>query len=330
MTAKLEHHAQAGAGKLPLALDPPVDRNARLRALLNSRRLLMAPGVFDCLTARLAELAGFELLYMTGSGVSITRLGAPDVALLSFAEILDQAKRIADVTTLPLLVDADTGYGGPLNVMRTVRELERAGISAVQIEDQDWPKRCGHEPGRRVVSKAEMVGRIRAAVDTRRDPDFLVIARTDARSTEGIAAAIERANCYAEAGADVLFVESPESEGEMARITREVKAPTLANQVEGGRTPLLSADGLQALGFRIVIYPNSVTRVFARAGRELFDGLRSTGSTRGFEDRMLNHRQLWDLFEYPAFIAAEQRYAGEQPAAVPEGAVPAPSPRISA
>lgn len=297
---------------LPLALDPKSGRNALLRARLRSNELLMAPGVFDCLTARLAELAGFEMLYMTGSGVSITRLGAPDVALLSFAEILDQAKRIADVTSLPLLADADTGYGGPLNVMRTVREMERAGISAVQIEDQDWPKRCGHEPGRRVVPVAEMVGRIRAAVDARRDPDFLIVARTDARSTEGIEAAIERANRYAEAGADVLFVESPESVEEMARITREVRAPNLSNQVEGGRTPLLPASELQALGFRMAIYPNSVTRLFARAGRELFEDLRVSGSTRAFAGRMLDHRGLWDLFEYPAFIAAEQRYAADR------------------
>jgi 2-methylisocitrate lyase-like PEP mutase family enzyme len=305
--------------RLPLALDPQPDRNARLRSLLGSTRLLMAPGVFDCLTARLAELAGFEMLYMTGSGVSITRLGAPDVALLSFAEILDQAKRIADVTRLPLLADADTGYGGPLNVMRTVREMERAGISAIQIEDQDWPKRCGHEPGRRVVPVAEMVGRIRAAVDARRDTDFVVVARTDARSTEGIDAAIERANRYAEAGADVLFVESPESVEEMARITREVKAPTLSNQVEGGRTPLLPASQLETLGYRMAIYPNSVTRLFAQAGRELFEGLRAGGSTQSFADRMLDHRALWDLFEYPAFMAAEHRYAARSSASSPTG-----------
>ena len=293
---------------MPLALGPKPGRNARLRALLAEPALLMAPGVFDCLTARLAELAGFEMMYMTGSGVSITRLGAPDVALLSFAEILDQAKRIADVSALPLLADADTGYGGPLNVIRTVRELERAGVSAIQIEDQDWPKRCGHETGRRLVSVAEMVGRIRAAVDARIDPDLLIVARTDARSSEGIDAAIERGHRYAEAGADVLFVESPESVDEMARVTRELQVPALSNQVEGGRTPLLPADRLAALGFRIAIYPNSVTRLFARAGRELFDELRASGSTQRFAPRMLDHRGLWDLFEYPAFIELEQRY----------------------
>lgn len=297
---------------MPLALDPKRGRNARLRALLGRGGLVMAPGVFDCLTARLAELAGFEMLYMTGSGVSITRLGAPDVALLSFAEILDQAKRIADVTALPLLADVDTGYGGPLNVIRTVREMERAGVSALQIEDQDWPKRCGHEQGRRLVPVAEMVGRIRAAVDARVDPDLLIVARTDARTSEGIDAAIARANCYAEAGADLLFVESPESLEEMQRITREVHGPTLCNQVEGGRTPLLPAQQLEALGFRLAIYPNSVTRLFARAGQELYDELRTSGCTQRLAPRMLDHRGLWDLFEYPAFIDLERRYGDDR------------------
>ena len=300
--------SKPGRPAMPLALEPKAGRHAQLRAALNSGGMLMAPGVFDCLTARLAELAGFRMVYMTGSGVSITRLGAPDVALLSFAEILDQAKRIADVTALPVLADVDTGYGGPLNVIRTVREMERAGISALQIEDQDWPKRCGHEPGRRVVPIAEMVGRLHAAVDARRDPDVLIVARTDARSSEGIDAAIERANLYAEAGADVLFVESPESVEEMQRVAREVKAPTLSNQVEGGRTPLLPAAELEALGYRIAIYPNSVTRLFARAGQELFQELNRTGSTQGLKGRMLDHRGLWDLFEHPAFMQLEQRY----------------------
>jgi 2-methylisocitrate lyase-like PEP mutase family enzyme len=268
----------------------------------------MAPGVFDCLTARLAEVSGFSALYMTGSGVSISRLGAPDVALLSFGEILDQARRIADVTTLPLIADADTGYGGPLNVIRTVREMERAGIAAIQIEDQDWPKRCGHELGRKLVSREEMVGRVKAAVDARVDPDFLVVARTDARTTHGLQEALARAHAYREAGADVIFVESPESVEEMREVTR-LGAPTLANQVEGGRTPLLPADELQAIGFSIAIYPNSITRLIGHAGQMLFRELRSSGSTQAFSDRMLDHRGLWELFEHGAFIALEERYA---------------------
>lgn len=302
---------------IPLSLGTKTGRNARLRALLQAQALLMAPGVFDCLTVRLAERCGFDAVYMTGSGVSITRLGAPDVALLSFAEILDQAKRIADATQLPLIADADTGYGGPLNVIRTVREMERAGISGIQIEDQDWPKRCGHELGRRIVRAAEMVGRVKAAVDARSDPDLLIIARTDARTMHGLDAAIERANRYAEAGADLIFVESPESVEEMQRVVREVRAPTLANQVEGGRTPMLPADQLAGLGFRMAIYPNSITRLFARAGKELFDELRRTGSTQGHADRMLDHRGLWDLFEHAAFVELEGRYAAGSDSAQP-------------
>lgn len=296
---------------MPLSLGIHEGKSQTLRALLKSKKLLIAPGVFDCLTARLAEKAGAQALYMTGSGVSITRLGAPDVALLSFAEILDQSKRISDVTSLPLIADADTGYGGPLNIMRTVREMERAGVSAIQIEDQDWPKRCGHEPGRRIVSIQEMVGRIRAAVDTRRDEQTVIVARTDARSTEGIQAAIDRANHYAEAGADVAFVESPESIDEMRLLNQSLSTPTLANQVEGGKTPMLPASELEALGYGLAIYPNSITRVFASIGNTLYSELLKTGSTQSMANQMLDHRGLWNLFEYPEFIQLESNYTSK-------------------
>ncbi len=292
----------------PLSLGAAESRAGSLRDAMQPGRMLMTPGVFDCLTARLAESCGFSAMYMTGSGVSISRLGAPDVALLSFAEVLDQAKRIADVTTLPVIADADTGYGGPLNVIRTVREMERAGIAAIQIEDQDWPKRCGHELGRKLVSCEEMVGRVKAAVDTRINPDLMIIARTDARTMYGIDEALERGHAYAAAGADIVFVESPESIEEMQRVTRELCLPTLVNQVEGGRTPLLSADELQAMGFGIAIYPNSITRLFGHMGKLLFTEMLKSGSTRTFGDRMLDHRALWELFEYSKFIALEKHY----------------------
>ena len=297
--------------KMPLSLGIHEGKSQALRALLKSKKLFIAPGVFDCLTARLAEKAGAQALYMTGSGVSITRLGAPDVALLSFAEILDQSKRISDVTTLPLIADADTGYGGPLNIMRTVREMERAGVSAIQIEDQDWPKRCGHEPGRRIVSIQEMVGRIRAAVDTRLDEQTVIVARTDARSNEGIQAAIDRANHYAEAGADVAFVESPESVDEMRLLNQSISTPTLANQVEGGKTPMLPASELEALGYGLAIYPNSITRVFASIGNTLYGELLKTGSTKTMSHQMLDHRGLWNLFDYPEFIELESHYTSK-------------------
>lgn len=301
---------------MPLSLGIHSGKNKQLRELINAKELLVAPGAFDCLTIRLAELSGCKAAYMTGSGVSITRLGAPDVALLSFAEILDQAKRMADITSIPIIADADTGYGGPLNVIRTVRELERAGISGIQIEDQDWPKRCGHEPGRRLVSTEEMIGRIKAAVDTRYDSNVVIIARTDARSTEGIDAAIERSERFAEAGADVCFVESPESIDEMRLLNQRLKTPTLANQVEGGRTPMLPVTELAALGYGVAIFPNSITRVFAAAGKVLYDEIMSKGSTKGLSDRMVDHRALWNLFEYPAFMELESRYV--QPVASQE------------
>lgn len=293
----------------PLSLGAAGSHAGKLRRALQPGRLLMAPGVFDCLTARLAECCGFSAVYMTGSGVSISRLGAPDVALLSFAEILDQAKRIADVTTLPVIADVDTGYGGPLNVIRTVREMERAGIAAIQIEDQEWPKRCGHELGRKLVSREEMVSRVKAAVDARIGPDLMIIARTDARTMDGLDEALDRAHAYVEAGADIIFVESPESVEEMRRVTGEVRAPTLANQVEGGRTPMLPADELQAIGFGLAIYPNSITRLFGHMGQQLFTELRESGSTRAFGDRMLDHRALWELFEHRKFIELEAQYA---------------------
>jgi len=303
------------AQSFPLSLGVPTSRHARLRALLTGPQVVCAPGAFDCLTARLVEQAGFDALYVTGSGVSISRLGAPDVAVISFSEVLDQVKRIVDVTTIPVVADADTGYGGPLNVIRTVREFEKAGVSAIQIEDQDWPKRCGHELGRRVVDTQVMVDRIKAATDARHDSDFVVVARTDARTVLGLDAALERACAYVEAGADVIFVESPESKAEMARITREVPAPTLANLVEGGRTPILTRDELNSIGYRLAIYPNSLTRLIGRMGAVMLDALQSTGTTASMAEHMLSHRALWDLFDYDDWIACESRYlSGNAPA----------------
>ena len=292
-------------------------RNRRLRQLLDGPGIVVAPGCFDCLTGKLVEKAGFDAAYITGSGVSISQLGAPDLGLASFSEVLDRMKRIADAVTVPLIADIDTGFGGPLSVVRTIREFEKAGISGVQLEDQEAPKRCGHEPGRRVVPIAEMQARIRAAVDARLDPDFVVIARTDARTIHGIDAAIERAAAYREAGADVLFVESPESEAEMRRITSALKgvAPLMANMVEGGKTPILPAAELEAIGYRLAIFPNSLTRAFAAAGREIMAELKRTGTTTGLKDRMVTHRELWSLFDYDTWLALEAGFAKPEAAA---------------
>ncbi|WP_119167884.1 isocitrate lyase/PEP mutase family protein [Algihabitans albus] len=288
-------------------------RSARLRARMAGPDLLIAPGCFDCLTARLVETAGFEAAYITGSGLSMSCLGAPDVGLASFSEVFDRVKRICDVLTIPVIADGDTGFGGPLNILRTVREFERAGVSAIQIEDQEAPKRCGHELGRKLVAPEEMEARVKAACDARLDDAFLVIARTDARSSSGLQAAINRAGRYLEAGADVLFVESPESEAEMEAICRAFpKVPMLANMVEGGRTPLLPASQLESLGYRLAIFPNSLTRLIGKMGLELMQDLKSSGTTASQAERMFDHRALWSLFDYDDWISLEARYATDR------------------
>lgn len=283
---------------------------AALRELLSARRFFIAPGAYDCITAQLVKTSGFPACYITGSGVSLSLLGAPDVGLVSYSELRDRIAAIANSTDIPLIADIDTGYGGPLNVMRTVKDLERAGVSALQIEDQAWPKKCGHEPGKRLVGLDEMVGRLGAALDARADDDLVIIARTDAIAVEGLDRAIERAHAYVEAGADVIFIEAPPTLADMQRVAREIKAPLLANMVEGGKTPMLSRDELMALGFAFAIYPNALTRLFARSGMEMLASLASTGGTSEWRSRMMNHDELWTLFESDAWYALERRFSG--------------------
>ena len=239
----------------------------------------------------------------------MSALGAPDMGALSFGEILDRVRRICDSVAIPVIADADTGYGGPLNVIRTMREFERAGVSAVQLEDQEWPKKCGHEPGRKVAASREMEQRIKAAADARVDPDVLIVARTDAIAIEGFEAALERAERYREAGADILFVEAPPSEADLAAVPRRLAAPCLANMVEGGRTPVLPFPELERLGFKVAIYPNSLTRLFARVGQDLLGSLKATGNTAAMANQMLDHGQLWSLFENERWQALEKRFA---------------------
>lgn len=285
-------------------------RAAALRALLHARHFFIAPGAYDCITARLVETSGFPAAYVTGSGVSLSMLGAPDVGLVSYAEVRERVAAIADATELPLIADIDTGYGGPLNVMRTVKDLEHAGVAALQIEDQAWPKKCGHEPGKRLVDTAEMTGRLAAALDARNDADLVIIARTDAIAVEGLEAALDRAHAYVEAGADVIFVEAPPTREAMKHVASEIRAPLLANMVEGGKTPMLSRDELTAFGYAFAIYPNALTRLFARAGLDLLASLASTGGTAEWRGRMMSHDELWALFESPAWYALERRFSG--------------------
>jgi 2-methylisocitrate lyase-like PEP mutase family enzyme len=292
----------------PQRFEPRPAHARLLRERLRRKEFFIAPGAYDCITARLVQASGFPAAYVTGSGVSLSMLGAPDIGLPSYGEIRDRVAAMAEATAIALIVDVDTGYGGPLNVMRTVRDLERAGVAALQIEDQAWPKKCGHEPGRRLVDVAEMTGRLRAAIDAREDPDTVLIARTDAIAIEGLDAAIARARAYQDAGADVIFVEAPTSRDEMARIAAEISAPVLANMVEGGRTPVLPAVELARLGFAFAIYPNALTRMVARMGMEMLASLAQTGGTTEWRDRMLDHGGLWSLFESQAWYDLERRY----------------------
>lgn len=275
-----------------------------LRDLIAPGKLLVAPGVFDMISARVADRLGFGALYMTGYGTVASSLGLPDAGLASYTEMLGRVTAIAGGTATPLIADADTGFGGLLNVDRTVRGYEAAGASAIQIEDQVFPKKCGHTPGREVVPAGDMVRKIRAAREARSSADFLIIARTDARTAHGIDEALRRAEAYAGAGADVLFVESPESEEEMARICRSFALPCLANMVEGGRTPLLSFEELRQVGYRLAIFPATGFLATAQALTRTYTMLRERGSSKdaGLElfpfadmNRLMGFERIWDF-----------------------------------
>jgi methylisocitrate lyase len=289
------------------------DDRAHLRSLLRARRLqprlLVAPGAADAITARIIEEAGFEAVYATGAGIANASLGVPDIGLTTLSEAVSQVQRIADAVHVPVIADADTGFGGPHNVVRTVRELERAGAAAIQLEDQVFPKRCGHFEGKEVVATAEMCQKIRAARYARGDPDLVLIARTDARAVEGFSSAVERCRAYVAAGADVIFFEAPRSLEELRQLPQTIAAPLLANMVEGGQTPLLDAAELEALGFRIVLFANTALRVALKAVQEAMRTLRAEGGTRSLLERMLAWEERQRLVGLPEFEALERRFA---------------------
>ena len=284
-----------------------------LRERLKAPRILLAPGVYDALSALLAEQAGFEAVYLSGASLAHTRLGRPDIGLVTASEVENTLANIRERIALPVIVDADTGYGNALNVMRTVKSLERAGATAIQIEDQTTPKRCGHLDGKSVIPTAEMVGKLRAALDARASPETLIIARTDVAAVEGFGAALERAERYLEAGADVLFVEAPRSIEDMKAATARFKgrAPLLANMVEGGKTPILPAAELEALGFSIVIFAAGLVRAFAFTAREYFAAIKRDGATAAFRDRMLDFKGLNAVVGTPQMFELGKRYDGD-------------------
>lgn len=279
-----------------------------LRQRIEHGDILVVPGAADALTARIIEQAGFEAVYATGAGISNSLLGLPDLGLATMTEIVDQVRRMTGAIGIPLIADADTGYGNPVNTYRTVREFERAGIAGIQIEDQISPKRCGHFSGKDVVATEEMIRKIRAACDARQNPATVIIARTDAIGTDGIDEAIQRGRAFAAAGADVVFVEAPRSIEELRRIPREVAAPLLVNMTEGGATPLLSASDLQAMGYRIAIFPNAALRASMFAVRALLAELQQVGTTAQVLDRMMSWQDRQEAVGLPVFQELEERY----------------------
>lgn len=279
-----------------------------LRNLFADKKLIVAPGAHDALTAKVIEKVGFPAVYMTGYGQAASHLGKPDVGLLTLSEMVARASNIAEAVDVPVVADADTGFGNAVNVMRTVREYEKAGVAALQLEDQVAPKKCGHMTGRQVVPKEEMVGKIKAAVDARYDKDLMIIARTDARTVHGLNEALERAKAYEEAGADIIFVESPESVEEMKQITSTVKAYTLANMVEGGRTPLLNNKELEELGYGIVIYPTASTYITAKTIFKLMETLKQTGTTESLIKDMVTFSEFNELIGLPQIRGLETTY----------------------
>jgi 2-methylisocitrate lyase-like PEP mutase family enzyme len=283
-----------------------------LQARLKRRPIIVAPGVYDALTASIATDAGFEALYLSGAAIAYTRLGRPDIGLVSMSEVAETILLVRDRVATPLIVDADTGFGNALNVERTVRTFERAGASALQLEDQTFPKRCGHLSEKRLVPAVEMVGKIKAAVDARAHRETLIIARTDAVAVEGLTAAIDRANLYVEAGADVLFVEAPRSAHELGQVTKALsaRAPLMANMVEGGETPVLSAGELEAIGFALVIFPGGIVRALAQAAQGFYASLKQHGTTDGFRNQMHDFGALNTMLGTAEMLARGVRYEG--------------------
>jgi len=285
------------------------DPQKSLRQRLQQPGLLSAPGVHDMVSLRLADSFGFDALYMTGFGTVASHMGLPDAGLATYSDMLDRVKAMACMAKTPLIADGDTGYGGLLNVAHTVRGYEAAGAAAIQLEDQEFPKKCGHTPGRRVIPVADMVRKIRVASDARSSSDFLIIARTDARSALGLDEALRRAEAYARAGADILFVESPETEDEMRQIGRSFELPLVANMVEGGRTPVLSQQELQDIGYKLAIFPVTALLAATQAMKAVYESFKKTGSSAGISTPLMPFADLTKLMGFEEVWAFEKHYA---------------------
>ncbi|MBD8050285.1 isocitrate lyase/PEP mutase family protein [Limnohabitans radicicola] len=285
------------------------DARSALRARLNQPGLVVAPGVFDMVSLRLADTFGFDALYMTGYGTVASHMGLPDAGLATYSDMVGRVTAMAGMARAPLIADADTGYGGLLNMRHTIRGYEAAGAAAIQLEDQEFPKKCGHTPGRRVIPMEDMVRKIRVAADSRESKDFLIIARTDARTSLGLDEALRRAEAYAQAGADILFVESPESEEEMRRIGQSFDVPLVANMVERGRTPVLSQAELESIGYKIAIFPVTALLASVQAMTAVYQQFKRHGSSAGGQTPLYDFGELTNLMGFEEVWAFEKRYA---------------------
>lgn len=274
----------------------------RIQRILDEVGSIAFPGIFDTLSARICEQAGFPMGFVSGYSVAATAIGEPDLGLLTQTEMIDRARRIAMSVSIPIIVDADTGYGNPLNVYRTVQELIAAGAAGCFLEDQIWPKRCGHMRGKRIIDREEYVQKIRAAVEARAGRDFFIVARTDALAVAGMDEAVARVEAAWEAGADASFIEAPGSLEQLAEVGRRVPKPAVANMIEGGRTPVLSKDQLAAMGFQLILYPLAALYAAARAMDLICQKLRRDGTTTGLEDRLMTFDQFNDL------VGVEEKY----------------------
>ncbi|MFB5608879.1 MAG: oxaloacetate decarboxylase [Nitrosarchaeum sp.] len=276
--------------------------------MLKTNKPLVIPGVYDAIGAKIAEKVGFEAMFQTGYGTSATLFGMPDYGFIGATETLDNARRICNTVSVPVIVDSDTGYGNALSVWKLVRELESAGASGIFLEDQKWPKRCGHMQGKEVITQEEYTEKLGAAVDARQSKDFIIVARTDARATEGLDAAIERGIQNKKTGADAIFVEAPRSLEEMKIIGKAIKAPLVANMIEGGATPMNSAETLHKLGFKIILYPLSVLFANTFATMNILKELKKTGTTAKFKEKVVNFDQFNELVELNKFQKLEKKY----------------------
>ena len=283
-----------------------------LKKMLKSKRPLVIPGVYDALGAKVAQKVGFDAMFQTGYGTSATLFGMPDYGFIGAAETVDNARRICGAVSVPVIVDSDTGYGNALSVWKLVKELESAGASGMFLEDQRWPKRCGHMQGKETVSQEEYTEKLAAAIDAREDEDFIIVARTDARDTKGLDEAIERGRQNKKTGADAIFVEAPRSIEEMEKIGRQINAPLVANMIEGGTTPLSSAETLNKMGFTVILYPLSVLYASTLATMSILEELKESGTTSKSKHKVLSFDQFNDLVELPKFRKMEKRYTGFQ------------------